>query len=115
MPATAKRLPARQSYYDDYEESPRSIHDTRVKRVISAGGVEVVWYAASSIATAAFIATRKNDIAWSAGTALVTFFVAGGAREDATIRDAALGAFSGAASVLALRLMGKLNRASGQQ
>lgn len=104
----------RQTDYEPADYVP-SIHDTRVERVIAAGGVEVLWFAAPAVASAAFISSRKNDIAWAAGTSIATFFVAGGAREDATIRDVSLGTFAGSVAVLTLRLMGKLNRFSGQQ
>lgn len=108
-----KRTPASQSYFQPASE-PQSIHDTYRDRVIAGGGVETVWFLASSIASTAFLATRKNDIAWAVGTLIVTFFAAGGAREDATIRDASLGALTAGAGVLVFRAL-KPQAFQGQQ
>lgn len=106
----------RSSDYDEYRPSAaRSIHDKVSSRVIAGGGVEAGWFALASIASAAFVATRKNDLTWGAALAIGTFFVAGGAREDATIRDFSLGVLGGSAGVTTVRLMGRLNKASGQQ
>ena len=111
----AGRVPARQARADyDFDYQP-SVHDIRTQRVIASGGVEAVTFAVSSIASAGFISTRVNDIAWALGTAGLGFFVAGGARQDAMIRDFALGAMSGALATATLRFMGKMNRFNGQQ
>lgn len=110
----ASRVPARQSYFDPGSDYPESIHDTYRDRVIAAGGVEVVWFAAASMGGAAFLATRQNDVVWSLGTMVAAFFAAGGAREDATIRDLSLGLLSAGAAVLTLRAI-KPKAFSGQQ
>lgn len=88
---------------------------TTVQRVIAAGGVEAGVLAIGSMASAVFIANQKDDIGWGIGLGLVSFFVAGGARNNAMIRDVALGSLSGSAGVLTLRAIGRLALKSGQQ
>ena len=93
----------------------RNPHVRSYDTIIAAGGVEVAYIAGTSFATAAFLSTRTNDISWALGTAIATFFVAGASREDAAIRDIAIGALASSTSVFTLRMMGKLKRFNGQQ
>ncbi len=88
---------------------------TTVQRVIAAGGVEAGVLALGSMASAVFIANQTDDIGWGIGLGLVSFFVAGGARNNAMIRDVALGSLSGSAGVLTLRAINRLALKSGQQ
>lgn len=92
-----------------------SLHKEVSQRVIASGGVEAGVMLAGGFGAAWWVATRQADIYWALGTVAVSFFVAGGARNNAGIRDVSLGAMVGAATVLALNLTGKMNLASGQQ
>ena len=83
--------------------------------IIASGGIEAMYILGSAAVTSAFYATRVNDISWSLGGTVLSFFVAGASREDAAIRDIALGTLASSAGFFVLRMMGKLNRFSGQQ
>ena len=93
----------------------RNAHVRAYDTIIASGGVEAAYIAGTSFATAAWLTTRTNDISWSLGTLLLSFFVAGGAREDAAIRDIGVGALASSAAVLTVRMMGELKLRSGQQ
>ena len=92
-----------------------NLHVKSYDTILASGGVEVAVYATGAFATAAFEATRVNDIAWSIGAFAISFVVAGAAREDTWVRDASLAVISGSAAVLGLRIMNKLVRVPGQQ
>lgn len=97
------------------EDISRNVHVRTHETIIASGGVEAAYYAGGAVLSAAWIATRQNDLYWAAGASLISFFAAGGAREDSAIRDISLGILGGSAATLAIRLMGKLARTNGQQ
>lgn len=84
-------------------------------RVIASGAVEAGVFVLGAAASAWFVATRTRDIYWALGLGAAAFFVAGGARNNAAVRDVSLGVLSGSASVATLRAVGKLNKSAGQQ
>lgn len=108
----ANRRPQSHSTQEDFS---RNVHVRTHETIIASGGVEALYYGGGAMLTAAWIATRKNDLYWAAGASVLSFFAAGGAREDSAIRDISLGVLGGSAATLAIRLLGKLARSSGQQ
>lgn len=84
-------------------------------RVIASGAVEAGVFVLGAAVSAWFVATRQRDIYWALGLGAASFFVAGGARNNAAVRDVSLGVLSGSAAVATLRAVGKLNKSSGQQ
>lgn len=97
------------------EDVSRNVHVRTHDTIIASGGVEATYYAGGAMLSAAWISTRQNDLYWAVGASLISFFAAGGAREDSAIRDISLGILGGSAATLAIRLLGKLNRSTGQQ
>ncbi len=84
-------------------------------RVLASGVVEAGVFAAAAAGATWFLETRKRDLYWSAGVGLASFFVAGGARNNAGIRDVSLGILAASAAVLTINITGHLKLFSGQQ
>jgi hypothetical protein len=97
------------------QDVSQNLHVKAYDTILASGGVEAAYVGGSAVALSALLVTRKNDIAWSLGTFALSFFVAGGSREDSAIRDIALGGLGASAGALTLRFLGKLNRFPGQQ
>ena len=80
-----------------------------MERVIASGAVEAGVFAIGAAGTAFFISTRTKPLDWVIGTGLVSLFVAGGARNNAAIRDISLGVLAGCAATGTLIVVGKTN------
>lgn len=89
--------------------------DDVMERVLASGVVEAGVFAAGAAGAAWFLETRKRDLYWSAGVGLASFFVAGGARNNAGIRDISLGILAASAAVLTVNITGHLKPQAGQQ
>lgn len=100
--------------YNEDDYTVDTIGGTR-DRVLASGVVEALPFAIGAGIAAVWAASQKSDINWAAGQTAVSFFVAGGARNNSLVRDSALGILAGSVTVLGLRALNKLKLASGQQ
>lgn len=109
-----KKAMARDPREEDYSVSVpgvkhlRSSDDSTIERVISSGVIEALPVTIGAAGAAWFIDTRQSRLGWAAGTLFVTFLVAGGARNNSFVRDAAIGVLGGASAVGILDVLGLL-------
>ena len=80
-----------------------------MERVIASGAVEAGVFAIGAAGTAFFISTRTKPLDWALGSGIIALFVAGGARNNAAIRDISLGVLAGCAATGTLIVVGKTN------
>ena len=78
-----------------------------MERVIASGAVEAGVFALGAAGTAYFISTRTKPLDWALGFGLLSFFVAGGARNNAAVRDISLGVLGGCAATATLIVVGQ--------
>ena len=78
-----------------------------MERVIASGAVEAGVFALGAAGTAFFISTRTKPLDWALGFGLLSFFVAGGARNNAAVRDISLGVLGGCAATATLIVVGQ--------